>query len=625
MRLLVGALLVLTLVGCGGGKGGDGGPTLAAGAAGTPAGCAGDCAAATPTALTVAEVNRILSQAVQEAQARGAAGTIAVVDRSGNVLGVFKMTGAAATFTISGGRGVVGGLEGVNIVPSEYAAISKAITGAYLSSEGNAFSTRTASQIVQENFNPGEVNSPGGPLFGVQFSSLSCSDVVNTAVSTAGPRPSPLGLAADPGGLPLYKNGIVVGGIGVIADGVYGLDLNINDVDQDLDELVAVAGARGFDAPVNRRGDHITADGRTFRYLDSEAIVSNPAAAPAAPTGGALLTVPAYKAASAVTAGVAFSTNASGFRLDAATPEFAGLGAYVLDNGAGANRFPPIAGTDALLTAAEVKRILAEAIKIANRARAQIRQPLGTHAQVTISVVDTNAAILGVIRTPDAPVFGTDVAIQKARSALLFSSVSAGALNAVVPGPLAPLVQGTPISTYVTAMQALIPGALTNGVAYSNRAIGNLARPFLPDGINANGPGPLSKPLAQWSPFADGMQLDLVRDKVVTNIIAGANMGPCSAVPAVANGIQIFPGAVPIYRGATLVGAIGISGDGIDQDDMVAFLGLANAGIVLGTGIANAPVTRADTIAVPGGLLRYVNCPVSPFLDTTATNVCNGI
>ena len=167
MRLLVGALLVLTLVGCGGGKGGDGGPTLAAGAAGTPAGCAGDCAAATPTALTVAEVNRILSQAVQEAQARGAAGTIAVVDRSGNVLGVFKMTGAAATFTISGGRGVVGGLEGVNIVPSEYAAISKAITGAYLSSEGNAFSTRTASQIVQENFNPGEVNSPGGPLFGV--------------------------------------------------------------------------------------------------------------------------------------------------------------------------------------------------------------------------------------------------------------------------------------------------------------------------------------------------------------------------------------------------------------------------------------------------------------------------
>jgi uncharacterized protein GlcG (DUF336 family) len=602
-------LLAAVLAGCGGGSGGDGGPTVAATAVAPE--CAGSCAAATPTALSVAEVNRILSQAVQEAQARGAAGTIAVVDRSGNVLGVFKMTGAGG-FTIDGGRGVVGGLEGVAIVPPEYAAISKAITGAYLSSEGNAFSTRTASQIVQENFNPGENGSPGGPLFGVQFSSLSCSDVV----TSVGPRPSPLGLAADPGGMPLYKNGIVVGGIGVMADGIYGLDLNIIDVDQNLDELIAVAGARGFDAPVNRRADHITADGRTFRYLDSEAIVSNTAAAPALPTGGALITVPVYKPAAAVTAGVAFSTVASGFRLDTTTSEFAGLNAYVLDNGAGVNRYPAIAGTDALLTAAEVKRILAEAIKVANRARAQIRQPLGTPAQVTISVVDTNAAILGVIRTPDAPVFGTDVAIQKARSALLFSKTAAAAtLNAI----------GGTIPGYVSAMQALIGGALTNGVAYSNRAVGNLARPFLPDGINGNGPGPLSLPYNQWSPFADGLQLDLVKTAVVANIGAPALTVGCST--ASANGIQIFPGAVPIYRSGTLVGAIGISGDGIDQDDMVAFLGLANAGIALGTGIANAPpaVPRADTISVPGGQLRYVNCPVAPFLDTTATNVCSGI
>jgi uncharacterized protein GlcG (DUF336 family) len=290
----------------------------------------------------------------------------------------------------------------------------------------------------------------------------------------------------------------------------------------------------------------------------------------------------------------------------------------VLDNGAGVNRFPPIAGTDGQLTAAEVTRILAEGIKIANRARAQIRVPLGLSAQVTVSVVDTNAAILGIIRTPDAPIFGTDVAIQKARTALLFSQpTAAAALNAL----------GGSIPGYVTAMQGLIGGALTNGIAYSNRAVGNLARPFLPDGINGNGPGPLSKPFAQWSPFTDGLQLDLVAAKVVANLAGPAIAGPCSAVPAVTNGIQIFPGSVPIYRGATLVGAIGISGDGIDQDDMVAFLGLANAGAALGTGIANAPAaSRADTIGgIPGGQLRYVNCPVAPFLDTTATNVCNGI
>jgi uncharacterized protein GlcG (DUF336 family) len=610
------ALLVFVLTGCGGGSGGDGGATVAA----TPP-------AAGPQALTVAEVQLILSQAVLEAQARGAAGTIAVVDRSGNVLAVFQMTGAAGSFTISSGRGVTGGLEGTVLPAPALAAISKAVTGAYLSSSGNAFSTRTASQIVQENFNPGEIGSPGGPLFGVQFSQLSCSDVVGAPGTTVGPKSSPLGLAADPGGLPLYKNGAVVGGIGVIADALYGLDLNIGDVDQDLDELIAVAGARGFDAPAGIRADRITADGRTFRYVDSEAIVSNPGTAPALPPAGAgnliAVAVPPYKIDPTVTAGVAFSTTASGFRPDTTTPEFAGLNAFVLDDGSGVNRFPVRAGTDGRMTQAEVTRILAEAISIANRARAQIRQPLGSPAQVTMTVVDTTGAILGLIRTPDAPVFGTDVSVQKARSALLFSLPTAAAmLNAL----------GGTIPGYVTAMQNLILGRpgnppttpLTDSRAYTNRAIGNLARPFLPDGVNgAPDVGPLSKPFAQWSPFADGLQLDLVIGTVVGNIGAAAPTVGCS--PVSANGIQIFPGSVPIFKNGTIAGAIGISGDGIDQDDMIAFLGLANAAAALG-GIAHPPAAqRADQINVPGGQLRYVNCPVAPFLDSTATNVCNGI
>lgn len=606
-------LIVSMLAACGGGAGGDGGPTI-----GGSSGCTGGCALATPTALTVAEVNLILSRAVQEAQARGALGTIAVVDRSGNVLAIFQMTGAAATFTITSGRGVVGGLEGMSVVSSEFAAIGKAITGAYLSSEGNAFTSRTANQIVQQNFNPGELNSPGGPLFGVQFSSLSCSDVVlgAAATATAGPRGSPLGLSADPGGLPLYKNGTVVGGIGVIADAVYGLDLDIGNVDSDLDELIAVAGSSGFSAPNARRADRITVDGRTLRFTDSEAIVSTPGTAPAIPVGGTLRTVTGYKAAAAVTAGIPFNTAASGYRMDT-NPAFAGLNTFVLVDGANANRFPPIAGSDGLLTQAEVTRILAEAIRIANRTRAQIRLPLGSPTQVNISVVDTNGAILGLIRTPDAPVFGTDVAVQKARTAMFFSRTGAATtLNGL----------GAPLAAYVTASQTFIPGgnAFANGVAHSNRSIGNLARPFFPDGINASGQGPLSKAFSAWSPFSTGLQLDLVQTKVVSNI--GVVPTPsCSTVSA--NGIQIFPGGFPIYRGGILIGGIGISGDGIDQDDLIGFLGLANAGAILGTGIANAPSgVRADTImGLPGGQLRYVNCPIAPFLDTTATNVCNGI
>jgi hypothetical protein len=90
------------------------------------------------------------------------------------------------------------------------------------------------------------------------------------------------------------------------------------------------------------------------------------------------------------------------------------------------------------------------------------------------------------------------------------------------------------------------------------------------------------------------------------------------------NGLQIFPGSVPIFRGSTLVGAVGVSGDGVDQDDMIAFLGLHNAGQSLGT-IGNAPTGgRADTVIAQGVRLRYVQCPQAPFLDNTDDNVCEG-
>src|SRR3546814_18019264 len=64
-------------------------------------------------------------------------------------------------------------------IPSSAAAIAKAITGAYLSSGGNAFSSRPARMIVQQHFPP--ATSPVGlescPRFGVPFSQLPCSDL----------------------------------------------------------------------------------------------------------------------------------------------------------------------------------------------------------------------------------------------------------------------------------------------------------------------------------------------------------------------------------------------------------------------------------------------------------------
>ncbi len=94
------------------------------------------------------------------------------------------------------------------------------------------------------------------------------------------------------------------------------------------------------------------------------------------------------------------------------------------------------------------------------------------------------------------------------------------------------------------------------------------------------------------------------------------------------NGEQIFSGGVPIYRGNTLVGAVGTSGDGIDQDDMISFLGLYNGGQDTNT-IGEAPTgIRSDQIVIQisaGSVrLRYVNCPVAPFLDTPRKTSCSG-
>ena len=52
---------------------------------------------------------------------------------------------------------------------------------------------------------------------------------------------------------------------------------------------------------------------------------------------------------------------------------------------------------------------------------------LGSSAEVTIAIVDRNGDILGLARTADAPVFGIDVAVQKARTAMFFSLPSAAA------------------------------------------------------------------------------------------------------------------------------------------------------------------------------------------------------
>ena len=641
------AASALVLASCGGGGGSGGGATPAPTPAPAPAPSA-SYAIPAQAALTSAEVGQIVARAVAQADSLSRPATLAVVDRVGNVLAVFRMTGAAATARIPDApNGANADVQGVS-VPAEAAAIAKAITGAYLSSGGNAFSTRTASMIVQQHFPPAPttVGLESGPLFGVQFSQLPCSDLAprrgGPGGAMIGPKRSPLGLSADPGGFPLYKNGVVVGGVGAISDAIYGFDANVLDVETDADEQIALAGTVGFEAPDGIRAERIFVDGTALRYSDaaygSLAVVAGATFA-AADARGDLVPVTGYYPAPVLLAGAAYGTEASGVRA-ATAAEFANRDAFVLSDGAGAGRFPIRAGTDAgdvpqPLTAAEARAVLEEAFAVMSRARAQIRQPLDSRAQVTISLVDTRGQVLGIVRSPDAPMFGIDVSLQKARTANFFSGPFAAAQLAGAGGEAPQFL--------ANAQAFLGPAALTGTHAFADRSGGNLSRPYFPDGELGRPPGPFSRPIAQFNPFSTGLQSALVLGNLGQHLAFVTGASPtdtpqrCTALPEVApgqnrlqNGIQIFPGSVPVYRGGQLVGGLGVSGDGIDQDDMIGFLGLHNAGTRLG-GLGNAPAAiRADQILIDVGggrqvRLRYVSCPFAPFLDTAAQNVCQGL
>jgi uncharacterized protein GlcG (DUF336 family) len=516
--------------------------------------------AADTVPLTADDVERIVVQSAAEAQRVGLRAHVAVTDADGNVLAVFRMAGAPDTSVVAGTPGQ--GLEGMSL-PASLVAITKAGSGAFLSSGsragGNAFSTRTASFIVQEHFPPAIDFTPGGPLFGVQFSSLICTDFKRP--------PLPLGVSGDPGGLPLYKDGVLAGGIGVEGDRSFGADTDPRTLDDADDaaaeEQAALAGTRGFEVPELIRANRILADGIRLPYVN----VQMPPAG-AAPAPGQYLSAPR-------------ATQPGNL-----VPTTVGDVAGQRDP-----RFPTRGGS--VLTAADVTRILEQAARQTTRTRAAIRQPLGSNARVSISVVDLDGSVLGFFQNAEAPNFGIDVSVQKARTANFFSSPTAGD-DLRRAGLTRYLTDGLP---------------LDGSVAYTSRAIGFLAQPLYPPGIENAASGPFSKPLVrdEWSPFNTGLQLDIVQG-ALTQVLTTSVVPPtCSAaLPKLANGITIFPGGVPLYKDGRLAGAIGISGDGVDQDDLIAWAG--------SIGFEAPEERRCDRLEIRGTRLPYVKFPRHPEL-----------
>jgi hypothetical protein len=61
---------------------------------------------------------------------------------------------------------------------------------------------------------------------------------------------------------------------------------------------------------------------------------------------------------------------------------------------------------------------------------------------------------------------------------------------------------------------------------------------------------------------------------------------------------------VPLYKGGELVGALGVSGDGVEQNDLIAFDG--------GAGFEPPTELRIDNFTFEGVRLPYLKFPQTP-------------
>ena len=450
--------------------------------------------------LSGPDVQQAVLRAASHAADLGRPVTIAVSDRGGNPLAIFVMAGSPGDQRI---------------------AYTNARTAAFFSTNGNAFTTRTAGFIIQDQYPPGVANTPSGPLFGVQFSSLSCSDIQPGGRDRLIPASAGgTGLSAFPGSTPLYQGSFAAGGLGVNGSG-----------DPLIDEEIAIAGGQGFEVPTGVRGDRIFLDGFRLAFLEA----SPPGPHAVNNVAGSFVTGPT---------GTVFN----GFPRD-------------VSGGVNVERAIGVSAGSAL-SAAEVEQILGQGAARGEGTRAAIRQcgPM----KMSVSVVDLDGRALGTVRTLDAPMFGFDVSVQKARTAVAFSN------------PAHPL--GQQFRSTVGVPQ----GA---PLAVTSRAVGFLSQIHYPPAVESNGPGPFGRD--PNNPASSTLQMQLSR----------------SCAPS-GNGITIFPGGIPLYKGTQLVGAIGISGDGIDQDEIVAESG--------SEGFEAPGEIRSDQVNFGGTRLPYFKEPRNP-------------
>ncbi|HEY6564503.1 MAG TPA: dockerin type I domain-containing protein, partial [Pirellulaceae bacterium] len=286
----------------------------------------------------------------------------------------------------------------------------------------------------------------------------------------------------------------------------------------------------------------------------------------------------------------------------------------------------PHASNDGTITAAQVEQMIRLGIAEADQVRAAIRLVLpdkfrpGARTKMVLAVTDTTGEVLGLFRMKDATIFSIDVSIAKARNTAYYTDKfdlqladqidfngdgtpgnSSQSLDR--PGDSVPAGTSLTNRTFRFLVEPRYPTGIelpnTAAVGLVNDATRDLCaqrldtclqvgpqsilrmpgiNPLTAENLDRAAPldrsvyaDPNSRSVLAFTAFSPSRNFRDPGDVEVK--IIGLGLPDVTQPLANQNGVVFFPGSTSVHVSGNLVGGFGVSGDGVDQDDVVTAAG----------------------------------------------------